>query len=68
MRADPFTHETMETVTDGQFPFFVNYGHEGPAANLVCAFLACDARPFNPLLENLPRVIKAGSASLFASP
>jgi len=60
MRADPFTHETMETVTASQLPFFVNYGRDGPAANLVCGFLACDARPFNPLLENLPRVIKAG--------
>jgi len=25
----------------------------------VCGFLACDARPFNPLLDNLPPVIKA---------
>ncbi|MEO8668053.1 MAG: AraC family transcriptional regulator [Bauldia sp.] len=60
MRADPFTHDHLETVTAGQLPFFVNYGSEGPVANLVCGFLACDARPFNPLLEHLPRVIKAG--------
>jgi AraC-like DNA-binding protein len=60
MRADPFTRDKMETVTAGQLPFFVNYGSEGPAASLVCGFLACDARPFNPLLGNLPRVIKAG--------
>ena len=33
----------------------------GPAsAKLVCGFLACDAQPFNPLLDNLPPVIKAG--------
>ena len=60
MRADPFTLETMDTVAASPLPFFVSYGSEGPAANLVCGFLACDARPFNPLLENLPRVIKAG--------
>ena len=42
-------------------PFSLNYGSEGPiAAKLVCGYLACDARPFNPLLDNLPRVIKAG--------
>ena len=34
---------------------------DGPAsAKVVCGFLACDAQPFNPLLENLPPVIKAG--------
>jgi AraC-like DNA-binding protein len=26
----------------------------------VCGYLACDAQPFNPLLDNLPRVIKTG--------
>ena len=41
--------------------FFINYGGEEPAsAKLVCGFLACDAQPFNPLLDNLPPVIKAG--------
>ena len=60
MRADPFTYETMDVVTASQLPFFANYGTEGPPAKLVCGFLACDARPFNPLLDNLPRVIKAG--------
>lgn len=38
----------------------------GPPATdpstLVCGFLACDARPFNPLLSALPRVIRVGSA------
>ena len=34
-----------------------------PSAKLVCGFLACDARPFNPLLENLPPVIKVGDRS-----
>jgi AraC-like DNA-binding protein len=29
-----------------------------PSAKLVCGFLACDAQLFNPLLENLPPVIK----------
>jgi len=41
-------------------PLFINYGGDGAAsAKLVCGYLACDARPFNPLLHNLPPVIKA---------
>src|SRR5262249_17425570 len=27
--------------------------------NVICGFLGCDARPFNPLLSTLPRVIHA---------
>ncbi|MGA8996461.1 MAG: AraC family transcriptional regulator, partial [Pseudolabrys sp.] len=61
MRADPITPETLNAALAGQLPHFLNYGGPGPAsAKLVCGFLACDARPFNPLLENLPPVIKAG--------
>ena len=34
----------------------------GHTARLVCGYLACDARPFNPLLEALPPMLKAGDA------
>ena len=61
MRADPFTPGVLDAFTRSQLPFFINYGGAGPAsAKVVCGFLACDAQPFNPLLENLPPVIKAG--------
>jgi AraC-like DNA-binding protein len=61
MRADPVPPGALDAVTASQLPFFVNYGDDGPtSAKLVCGFLACDAQPFNPLLENLPPVIKAG--------
>ena len=61
MRADPIAAEALDAATAGRLPFVMNYGGDGPvAARLVCGFLACDARPFNPLLENLPPVIKAG--------
>jgi AraC-like DNA-binding protein len=61
MRADPFTPGVIDAANRCQLPFFINYGGEGPAsAKVVCGFLACDAQPFNPLLENLPPVIKAG--------
>jgi AraC-like DNA-binding protein len=61
MRSDSVAAETLDAVTAGQLPFSINYGVDGPiSAKVVCGFLACDARPFNPLLDNLPPVIKAG--------
>jgi AraC-like DNA-binding protein len=62
MRADPVAADALDGANASQLPFFVNYGGEGPpSVKLVCGFLACDARPFNPLLANLPAVIKVGS-------
>jgi AraC-like DNA-binding protein len=61
MRADPVAAGSLHALTASQLPFVINYGGEGPtAAKFVCGFLACDAQPFNPLLDNLPPVIKAG--------
>ena len=63
MRADPVSSDALDAATADQLPFVVNYGSEGPASvKLVCGFLACDGRPFNPLLDNLPRVLKAGDS------
>jgi AraC-like DNA-binding protein len=60
MRADPVTPEAIAMAIAGPLPFFVKYGMDGPpSARLVCGFLACDARPFNPLLDNLPSVMTA---------
>jgi AraC-like DNA-binding protein len=43
-----------------QLPLYVDYGPDGePTATFVCGYLACDVRPFNPLLANLPPVIVA---------
>lgn len=42
----------------GRLPFVVPEGGGGdPPAKFVCGFLGCDARPFNPLLAHLPRVL-----------
>ena len=61
MRAGPDARNAAEAATAGELPCFVSYGEGGPiTAKLVCGFLACDARPFNPLLENLPATIKVG--------
>jgi AraC-like DNA-binding protein len=41
-----------------QLPFLLRLGGEGEErCGVVCGFLGCDARPFNPLLANLPRVL-----------
>ena len=41
-----------------QLPFQMSVGGGGPERCLVvCGFLGCDARPFNPLLATLPRVL-----------
>ncbi|MBX9945986.1 MAG: AraC family transcriptional regulator [Reyranella sp.] len=62
MRAPPFKAEKLDAATAAPLPFFTSLGGDGPASvRLVCGFLACDARPFNPLLDNLPPVIKAGN-------
>jgi AraC-like DNA-binding protein len=60
MRTDPVPADTLNAVTNNQLPFTINLGYDGPiSAKLVCGYLACDARPFNPLLDHLPPVITA---------
>ena len=61
--ADPPTANMLDIAFAGQMPFHLNYVSGGViSAKLVCGYLACDARPFNPLLEALPPVIKAGDS------
>ena len=61
MRAQPVTQAELDAATSGPLPFFRRVGDGGPSSvKLVCGFLACDAQPFNPLLDNLPPVIKTG--------
>jgi AraC-like DNA-binding protein len=41
-----------------QLPLIFNMGGNGEEkSHLVCGFLGCDSRPFNPLLESLPRIL-----------
>jgi AraC-like DNA-binding protein len=61
MRAEP---SPAIMYVDGAVnqPFFATLGADGPiVARLVCGFLACDAAPFNPLLDNLPAIIKVAA-------
>lgn len=41
---------------DRPLPFVVKeFGGDGEPARFVCGYLGCDARPFNPILDALPR-------------
>jgi AraC-like DNA-binding protein len=60
LRADPPMPDVLEVAAAASKPFCINFGNGPDSTNLVCGYLACDARPFNPLLESLPPVIKAG--------
>jgi AraC-like DNA-binding protein len=53
--------------TNGKLPVSISMGDaRGAPVHFVCGFLGCDARPYNPLLSALPRVIlvngRAGGA------
>jgi AraC-like DNA-binding protein len=52
------TLQFFREMAAGRLPFVVTEGGGGPErAQFVCGFLGCDARPFNPLLETLPRLL-----------
>jgi AraC-like DNA-binding protein len=48
-------NDVSSAAPDG-YPFQVFHGKPGPRTSaFLCGFLGCDRRPFNPLLEALPR-------------
>jgi AraC-like DNA-binding protein len=49
--------------TDRVLPFVLREGGNGEAARFVCGYLGCDVRPFNPILETLPRVMHVRQSS-----
>lgn len=50
----PFAPATPENPR----PFYLDPGGPGPeTARIICGFLGCDAGPFNPLLQALPRML-----------
>jgi AraC-like DNA-binding protein len=57
MRGEP-DFESFRTLSQGRLPLSISVRGGGPdRTRLVCGFLGCDARPFNPLLSTLPRVM-----------
>jgi AraC-like DNA-binding protein len=57
MRGIP-DYELIRQARGNRLPVTVRQGGGGPErAMVICGFLGCDARPFNPLLATLPRVL-----------
>jgi len=57
---DPKVHQ--DAARAGSLPVSVSLQGGGPPARLICGFLGCDARPFNPVIAALPRVLRVSSA------
>lgn len=54
----------MRSTVQERLPFRLVQGQgTAESAQLVCGFLGCDARPFNPLLETLPRLLHVRSGA-----
>ena len=68
MRAEPEWEVHRRPADENALPFKLTTGSEGPSdAHLVCGFFSCDVRPFNPLLDSLPRFIRCGRGTPMAS-
>ena len=56
-------HRGPEGAAKTQLPFQLQFGGDGPEeAGIICGFFGCDARPFNPLLTALPRLLHLRAA------
>lgn len=50
--------------TDRALPFMLNeLGGKGAPARFVCGYLGCDTRPYNPIVEALPRLMHVCAGS-----
>ena len=57
--AEEASVEFFRLMAAGELPAVILGGGEGPEQNkLICGFLGCDMRPYNPLLGTLPRLIR----------
>jgi AraC-like DNA-binding protein len=58
------TLDFFGAMAAGQLPLAITEGGGGPErTRYVCGYLGCDARPFNPLLAALPRLMRIPRAS-----
>ncbi len=57
LRAEP-DNKRLEVIDESPRPFSLRTGSSAEDVSMVCGFLGCDARPFNPLLATLPRVLR----------
>ena len=59
MRASPNLEAHRRPENANALPFSIRTGSDGPSdTHLICGFFSCDARPFNPLLDSLPRFMR----------
>jgi AraC-like DNA-binding protein len=64
MRADANAEAPPWPGQGDALPFKLKTGVEGPIEfRVICGFFTCDARPFNPLLDALPRFMRFGRAA-----
>jgi hypothetical protein len=56
MRGTP-DQESIQKARTARLPLAVKTGGGGEQTQVICGFLGCDARPFNPLLATLPRTM-----------
>jgi AraC-like DNA-binding protein len=58
MRGGPDLSMFKRPENAAQLPLLLNLDGGGKErTHIVCGFLGCDSRPFNPLLESLPRIL-----------
>lgn len=61
-RAEP-DFEIYRRSVDRPLPFVLDeLGADGEPSRLVCGYIGCDARPFNPIVSSLPRMIHVRTA------
>ncbi|MEZ5313946.1 MAG: AraC family transcriptional regulator [Thermoanaerobaculia bacterium] len=65
MRATP--EMAMYARPSNRLPLCIERGGGGERSRIVCSFLGCDDRPFNPLLASLPEVLHLKGAGRPAS-
>ncbi|MGD9694407.1 MAG: AraC family transcriptional regulator [Thermoleophilia bacterium] len=60
MRGEPMWERYFRPI-DEPLPMTISVNERGPGerCRFVCGYLACDTRPFNPLLASLPPMIRA---------
>ena len=68
MRAEPNVASHQRPKDDSDLPFKLRTGaSSGSDAHLMCGFFTCDVRPFNPLIEALPRFMHIGRGASAAT-
>ena len=68
MRAKPNLDMHRRPEDSNALPFALRTGGEGASdTHIICGFFSCDVRPFNPLLDSLPRFMRLRRDALQAS-